>query len=84
MIFPFSKVVHHKCRDALHGLYVCDSQLLPIQRHIMESSTNIRSTVLDLRFFSLKINAPMAKDTSTLPRLTIDTTENMASGSVRA
>ena len=50
---------------------------LPKYRKNMPTSTRIRSTTLLLRFFSWKTIAPNRKDTTTLPRRTIDTMEIM-------
>ena len=51
---------------------------LPKYKNIIPISTSAKSTALLLRFFSRNTIAPNRKETSTLPRLTIDTMEIIA------
>ena len=51
---------------------------LPKYKNIIPISTSAKSTALLLRFFSRNTIAPNIKETSTLPRLTIDTMEIIA------
>ena len=56
---------------------------LPKYKNIIPISTSAKSTALLLRFFSRNTIAPNRKETSTLPRLTIDTMKSLHRPSLR-
>ena len=59
-------------------------QRLPKYRNTMPIMISARSRALARRFRSRKSRAPQANDTTTDPRRIIETTEIMASASLRA
>lgn len=57
----------------------CTSQRLPKYKKNIPINTKMRSTALLFKFFSRKKSAPKRKETTTLPRRTIETMEIMES-----